>query len=255
MKPLALIVVLALAMTIAACGEEQPPGADPFGDTTWQLTSGTVDGTAIVLIDGYPITFQVDNGQVGGRSACNSYGGEITIENGVIVLGPVHMTEMWCGDEAVMDLEAAYLAALARVSGAALEADQLLLTGPGVELRFAAQPEEPDAALIGPMWTLDTIIEGEVASTPAAEATLVFAADGTVSGSTGCNSLFGDYDATTGFGPLGTTKMACEEPIMAQEFLVTSLLGPNATLTIEGNMLTIADLEGRALVYRAAPGA
>jgi len=251
MKPLALILVLALASTLAACGEEQPPGADPFGTTTWQLTSGTVDGTALGLLGGHPITFRVDNGQVGGTSACNSYGGAIIIENGVIVLGPVHMTEMWCGDETVMDLEAAYLAALARITGAALDADDLVLTGTDVELRFAAQPEEPDAALIGPTWTLDTIIEGEVASTPAAPATLVFAADGTVSGSTGCNSLFGDYDAIAGFGPLGTTKMACEESIMAQEFLVTSILGPNATLTIEGSLLTIADLEGRALVYRA----
>jgi len=251
MKPLALILVLALASTLAACGEEQPPGADPFGSTTWQLTSGTVDGTALVLLDGHPITFRVDNGQVGGTSACNSYGGAITVENGVIVMGPTHMTEMWCGDDGVMDLETAYLAALARITGATLEADDLVLTGTGVELRFAALPEEPDAALVDTVWTLDTIIDGDTASTPAAPATLVFGADGTVSGSTGCNSLFGDYDATTGFGPIGTTKMACEESIMAQEFLVTSILGPDATLTIEGSLLTIADLEGRALVYRA----
>ncbi|MBI5158374.1 MAG: META domain-containing protein [Acidimicrobiia bacterium] len=251
MKHLALILVLALTALIAACGEEQPPGADPFGDTTWQLASGTVDGTALVLIDGHPITFRVANGQVGGTAACNSYGGEITIENGVIVMGPTHMTEMWCGDEGVMDLEAAFLAALARIDGAALEADDLVLTGAGVELRFTALPEEPDAALVDTVWTLDTIIDGDTAATPAAPATLVFAADGTVSGSTGCNSLFGDYSAAGGFGPLGMTKMACEEPIMAQELLVTEILGPDATLTIEGSRLTIADLEGRALVYRA----
>jgi len=85
----------------------------------------------------------------------------------------------------------------------------------------------------------------------AASATLGFAADGSVSGSTGCNSLFGSYAAATGFSALGTTKMACEPPIMEQEALVLEILDPEATLTIDGSLLTIADLEGRTLVYRA----
>ena len=119
-------------------------------------------------------------------------------------------------------------------------------------MRFAAIPPEPDAALIGTDWILDTITEGESASTPAAPANLLFGEDGTVTGNTGCNSLFGDYSTDTGFGPIGSTKMACEEPIMAQESLVLSILGPEATLTIEGSRLTIADLSGNTLVYRVA---
>jgi heat shock protein HslJ len=251
MKSISLVTVLVLTSVLASCGDGQSPGADPFGATTWQLMSGTVDGTALALVDGHPVTFRVENGQIGGRSACNSYGGDITVEDGVVTIGPGFMTEMWCADEGVMTLESAYHATLARVTRVALEGDELMLTGDDVELRFTAQPEEPDAALIGTTWTLDTIIEGEVASTPASEATLVFAADGTVSGSTGCNSMFGNYSETGGFTQMGSTKMACEEPIMAQETLVNEILGSDATLTIEGAMLTIADLEGRALVYRA----
>jgi heat shock protein HslJ len=250
MKQLALIPALALTLFLAACGEEQPPGADPFGTTVWQLVSGTADGKDIVLVDGHLVTLRVENGAVGGTSACNSYGGDITIEDGIVTIGPTFMTQMYCVDDGVMDLEAAYHAALARVTRVALEGDELVLKGNGVELRFVAQPEEPDAALVGTNWTLDSIIEGATASTPAAPATIVFAADGTVNGSTGCNSFFGDYSAATGFGALGMTKMACEEPIMAQEFLVSEILGPDATVTIEGSLLTIADLDGRALVFR-----
>jgi heat shock protein HslJ len=252
MKSIALAAVLLLTALTAACGEEPPPGADPFGTDDWRLVAGTVDGTALVLVDGFPVTLRIDNGQLGGTAACNSYGGPITIVDGVVAIGPgLVQTEMYCLEETVMDLEGAFLAALPRVDAVTVVGELLVLIGDGVELRFEVVPPEPDAALIGTNWTLDTITEGEVASTPAAPATLVFSADGSVSGSTGCNSLFGSYSAADGFSPLGTTKMACEPAVMDQEALVLAILGPEATLTIAGSSLTIADLAGRTLVYRA----
>ena len=248
-----LLAALAAALLlVTACGEEQPLGSDPFGDGTWRLVGATVDGAPLVLVDDSPVTLRVTGGDVGGTAACNSYGGPITISDGVVTIGPnLIQTEMYCIDETVMTLEAAFLAALPRASTVGLENGQLLLTGEGVELRFDAVPPEPDAALVGTHWVLDTLVQGEAASTPAAPGDLGFAADGSVTGTTGCNSLFGDYDEVTGFGTIGATRMACEESIMAQEALVLSILGPNATLTIEGSLLTIADLEGHALVYRA----
>jgi heat shock protein HslJ len=252
MKTIALAVVLLLTALVAACGEEQPPGGDPFGTDDWRLVAGTVDGTALVLVDGHPVTLGIEDGQVGGTAACNSYGGPITIVDGVVNIGPdLVQTEMYCVDETVMGLEAAFLAALPRVDAATAAGDLLVLTGDGVELRFEVVPPEPDAALIGTNWALDTITEGEAASTPAAPATLLFGEDGSVSGSTGCNSLFGSYSTADGFSPLGTTKMACEPAVMEQEALVLAILGPEATLTIDGSLLTIADLAGRTLIYRA----
>ena len=121
-------------------------------------------------------------------------------------------------------------------------------------MRFTAEPEVPDAALIGTNWALDTVIEGDAASTPASPASLTFTEDGAVTGSTGCNNLFGTYSAAYGFSEIGSTKMACEDPIMAQEALFFEILNANASVTIEGNLLTIADLEGRALVYRVEGG-
>jgi heat shock protein HslJ len=112
MRLTSLAAVLLLASFAAACGEDQPPGADPFGTGTWRLVSATVDGAALVLVDGSPVTLRVDNGQLGGTSACNSYGGPVTILDGVVAIGPdLVMTEMYCMDESVMTLEAAYLAA------------------------------------------------------------------------------------------------------------------------------------------------
>jgi len=247
-----MIGLALLALLLAACAEKADVASgDPFGSTTWVLTSGTVDGAALTPIASAPVTLLVSDGSVGGRAACNSYGGDFTIADGVVTVGSLIQTEMACLDPGVMDLEQAFLAALARVDGAAGDGTTLLLTGDGVEMRFAPQPEPAPSALIGTTWTLDTIAEGDMASTPAAPATLLFSEDGSVSGSTGCNSLSASYDPDTGFGPIATTKMACKGDVMAQETLVLRILGGSPTLTIDGDLLTIDDLAGNAMVYRA----
>jgi heat shock protein HslJ len=244
--------VLLVVLLLASCGSAGGAGGDPFGGSTWVLVAGSADGAAIVPIDGYPVTLRVEDGQAGGTAACNGYGGAIVVTGGALSFPDgISQTEMACMEPGVMELEAAYLSALLRVTGAASADNELRLTGPAVELRFAPLPPEPDASLIGTMWTLETLVEGETASTAAAEATLHIGEAGKVTGSTGCNSMNGAYSEAGGFAPFATTKMACEPQVMDQERLVLAVLGADPTLTIEGSQLTIADLEGRALQYRA----
>ncbi|MEA2001312.1 MAG: META domain-containing protein [Actinomycetota bacterium] len=50
------------------------------------------------------------------------------------------------------------------------------------------------AALVATLWTLETLIKGETASTVGGDpATLVLAADGTLAASTGCRTLSGTW--------------------------------------------------------------
>lgn len=254
MKITALIgAAVLVGATLAACGDSEPGAGGSITDVVWQLTGGTVDGAALTPITGAPvtITFTAD-GTVGGISACNSYGGSFVVDGSDLTFPePLFQTEMACMDDGVMELEAAFLGALARATGFTAASDSLVVTGDGVELRFEVQPPEPDAALVGTEWVLETLQRGETASTPVAPATIRFSDDGTVSGSGGCNGFGGSWDAETGFGQLASTLMACEEPVMDQEQFVLSILTPEATLTIEGSALTIADLDGNALIYRA----
>jgi len=89
-----------------------------------------------------------------------------------------------------------------------------------------ATPEPTSAAeLAGTSWTLVSI-----GGAPVVEGSgphLTFAANGNASGSTGCNSMSGTY-ATDGaaltFGPLATTRMACEANLMNQETAVLQAL-------------------------------
>jgi heat shock protein HslJ len=84
--------------------------------------------------------------------------------------------------------------------------------------------------------------ESMTSAVPDADATLTFAEDGTVSGNSGCNSLGGEYTVEGSqitFSALTTTLMACDEPRMEQEGVVTQVLNGTADYEIEDQTLTI----------------
>lgn len=92
------------------------------------------------------------------------------------------------------------------------------------------------------------------AALPDADAKLTFNDDGTVTGSGGCNSLGGMYEAddkTVTFSEMTSTLMACDEPRMAQESAVTQVLSGLAQFEIKDQTLTIVNA-GTVLVFTAA---
>jgi len=86
------------------------------------------------------------------------------------------------------------------------------------------EPTSP-ADLAGTSWTLVSI--GDTPAIEGAGARLSFDSGGKVSGSTGCNSISGSYaldGSALTLGPLATTRMACEDALMAQEAAVLEAL-------------------------------
>ena len=129
------------------------------------------------------------------------------------------------------------------------------------------QPTEPNegtqepvdsASLIG-AWKLTAYGPADT-PTPAVEgvdAGLTFNEDGTVSGSSGCNGLGGDYTVEgdqISFGEFVSTLMACEDPIMAQEEGAHKVMTGTATYTIEGDTLTITNNANVLVLTRWAEG-
>ena len=98
--------------------------------------NGSVDGEAIPLLDGSPVTLNVTADEIGGTSACNSYERRMVLDGAEISLTDLVSTLMACTPE-VMAVEVPYTAALAQVNAVTFDGDTLVLTGPGVELRFA----------------------------------------------------------------------------------------------------------------------
>lgn len=96
------------------------------------------------------------------------------------------------------------------------------------------------------------------AMTPAvsdAEANLIFGDDGTVGGSSGCNSLGGEYQVEGNvitFSELTSTLMACDDARTAQESAFTQVLNGEAEFEIEDETLAITN-DGMALVFSSVP--
>jgi heat shock protein HslJ len=81
---------------------------------------------------------------------------------------------------------------------------------------------------------------------------LVFGDDGQVSGSMGCNSFGGEYKVEGNqitFGPLVSTLMACDEPIMNQESAVLKIFTGTVDYQVDGTTLTITGADGSVATF------
>lgn len=251
-----ILLAAAVALVAGGCGEapagDGEPGATPYG--AWQLVGGTGPEGPIEPLETHPVTLTIEEGQVGGTAACNSYGGAARIDGDRLEVTELAATEMACEPAAAMELERAYLLALQRADTIGREGEELVIRGPEVELRFAAVAPVPTEALVGTEWELDTLLDGETASTPAAEATLRLDDDGTLTGHTGCRSFDGAYVVRP--GEVRVTRMAmgggqCGGAVAAQDALVSSVLGDGFRADVDGDRLAVTS-GADGLVYRAA---
>ena len=98
------------------------------------------------------------------------------------------------------------------------------------------EPASAAADLAGSSWTLVSV--GGAPVVEGSGARLAFDSSGNVSGSTGCNSVSGTYaldGPSLTFGPLATTRMACEEALMGQETAVLEALAGIAGWEIDAD--------------------
>jgi heat shock protein HslJ len=100
-------------------------------------------------------------------------------------------------------------------------------------------------ALTGKTWEL-TKLGGE--KPPARGITATFAANGTVSGFSGCNTYSGAYVASARalrISKLASTKKACAESAMRTESAYLHALGTTRSYAVASGTLTLADRSGR----------
>jgi len=246
-----LLALVLLGLVATACGEPAEPGSV---EGAWQLESGTLDGEPIPMVDGHPITLTIEGDTVGGTAACNSYGGSYTLSDGEVTFSALFQTEMACFPEETMASESAYLEALTRATSVTATDDHLTLSGEDVELEFNELPPVPTAALTNTVWVLESLIEGDSASSVGGErATLELFTDGSMLGSTGCRNLNGRY-VVSGAEVLMNELAAegdCAQELEAQDSLVVTVLGDGFRALVEGDTLTLTSAGNQGLVYRA----
>ena len=239
---------------LGGCGGSAAGGApDPTGE--WELVELWRGSTVEPPPVGGRVTLTVSDGTLGGTSFCNEYGGDYRLDGDSLVIEGLASTERGCGP-ALMRAETTYLEALGAVERLASRHGYLVLTGPDVELRFRPVPPVQRSDVAGTAWVLETLLDGEVASSTTGEpAELLLAADGTLTGSTGCRpvrgqwSLDGDVVRVTGFAADGAD---CPPDVVGQDEQVTRVLSAAFQVAVAGDSLTVTGADGLGLVYRDA---
>lgn len=240
-------------------GSASPSGATPTAD---ELNGRTFVSTAVTgheLVPGTEITLGFEENGLGVKAGCNSMGGAYALEDGTLRWAAAPATTM-IGCEAPLQSQDEWLTDFLS-GGAKITADGERLTlardGVTIELREGTGAHTPPP-IAGTNWTLETIggRDGTAASVPAGvePPTLRFA-DGRAEVFAGCNRGGGAAelrdDGFVVFGPLALTQMACDEPAMRLEQLVTAILQGRVALGFDGDgNLTVAN-DGRHLVFRA----
>jgi heat shock protein HslJ len=251
------LVLIALLGVLGACSSILPTAGDLDGE--WRLVSGSWEGSSIDLRDDAPITLTVDGATAGGRSACNSYFADLERNGEAVRFTGIGGTEMGC-DQAVMTLEATYVAALSAVSRWRRDGDRLTLSGQDVELAYAVVVPPEDVALVGTRWQLETVERNGTASSAVdfSRVSMTFGADGTVTGAAGCTTWDGRWREESGrieVTEVGVTVSRCASPDLASsaEEAVMGVVDGGFVAAIEASTMSVAPEGGTGLQFRAIP--
>lgn len=256
LAPLAIVI----ALTVAGCGDRgstSPGGGgdSPLRDRTFLATTVTENGGPRQLAEKTTIRFTfTDDGRLLADAGCNTIVGPVSLGGGRIEVADMSSTGVGCDQPRHAQDE--WLATfLGTKPNWRLEDTKLTVSSGNIELVMTDRKvAEPDLALQGTKWTLETIVDGQVASSSQAgtEASLVFDKE-TVTVATGCNRGSGGYTlsgTTIRFSAVAITKMACEQDRMMVENAVLTALTGEVSYEIDSDRLSLRLPSGKGIDLR-----
>jgi len=200
---------------------DMPLPSDTIEGTTWLLGEQVTDGALAPLPDGVTVTLLMETGQAGGSGGCNSYFASYELDGSTISFDEIGSTLMHCEGPAG-EVESAYFSNLALVAGWASDGGRLTLSSADGSALLVFEPA-PTVSIVGG-WVASGINNGNEAVVTSAltpEVTATFAADGTLSGSDGCNEYNTTYstdgDAIVISEAIATTLRACPSDELAEQ--------------------------------------
>ncbi|WP_028476732.1 META domain-containing protein [Nocardia sp. CNY236] len=259
-------IVLFACGVIAGCSADTPDsGADepnPMGRT---FVSVEVDGTPIP--GGGPMTIGFTDDRIVADAGCNTLNGAVDMGDHLVRVSGVSTTLMGCPTEREGADE--WLNGLLSAEPR-WQLDGATLTLHGTDrtvILVDKKRAQPDKPIQGTQWQVTALStdNAEIRARVIEEVrpTLLIAEDGSISGTTGCNRMFGRADTSPadGAGPdlsateitfhITTTEMACPPEVMDLEQAVLRALDGTTTATVDADTLTLRNANGAGLVLRA----
>lgn len=189
----------------------------PFTGTQWSVVD--IDGEPAVTADGMTVTF-LDDGTIDGFGGCNTMFGDYTIDGDALTVTGLAATRKFC-DADLMDRESLLIAILNDAQTATIDGSELTITAsdgaelildagtggipeptpePTVPVETPAPTSEPqptagpvdEGGVVGPTWVLTSLMDQPM-PVGIINVSIVFGADGTVSGDGGCTPFSGTY--------------------------------------------------------------
>lgn len=254
MRPVFVVLAVMGLTVLNGCGQGLPPGGLPDG-RTFLSASVTEEGKPRPLVAGTRIRLAFRDGTVGTDAGCNQFGGDARLDGDRLVVTNLGGTEMGC-DQALMDQDEWLTEFLGSRPALRLDGDALTLTAGSTVVQFSdRRVVDPDRPLRGTRWEVDTLLDGDVASSlPAgAEAYLTFGDGGKITGHDGCNAFSGDYDVRESLitvSKLISTRKACPGEVGRAADAVQEVLGEDMVYRIEAGRLTLDTMSGKGLGLR-----
>jgi len=240
---------------------------------SWDLLTYNNGNNALVSVrSGSNITavFTPD-GTITGSSGCNEYSAVYSLTRETFGISKVKSTTTNVCDPDTISQENQYLALLARVNTYTTSGDQMVLsTALGEKvLIYKKEPtgtvtpaptstsSSSQRTLVG-TWALKSYTGGKGGAVPVldtAPITAGFLADGSLSGSSGCNQYSTTYSVSgqsISISPAATTRMSCDPETMAQEAAYLALLTKAGKVGTLGDTMTLYDSSGNVLLSYAA---
>jgi len=240
-------------------------GAQPSSDSGQKLTGTVWKWTATQMNDGSKTTPADPNqylvqflagGQVAIQADCNRVAGTYTVNGNQLTIVPGPTTLAACPPGSLGE---EFVKQLGNISSYLFKGENLILEIKLDSGSMIFAPSAP-AGLPGTSWQVISYNNGKqavVSLLAGTDISLNFGTDGQVSGSSGCNTYSGGYQASGNAlkaGPLASTQKACDQPagVMEQEQQYLAALQNSATFEIAGDTLTIRDASGAMQVVAKA---
>lgn len=249
-------------LTLAACGTESGSGAGGDGTVKpdlqitgidWTVDSVTVDGKKMAAPE--KATVRIDEkGRASGDTGCNHFGADVKVKGDTVTVGPGQTTEIGCPEPVAKferNLQRTFIGELkAKVTD-----DKLTLTtSKGDTISLSETQPEPAASLLGTEWQVESLRDGDTATSlpgdAAGKAKLVFGEDGSVGGHLGCNNVSGKAKvsgSTITFSKIATTRKMCRPPVMDAERALLKILEGKATYEVRERALSLTAAGGKGL--------